>query len=141
MSQASITVYSAKGNAQAAMSAPVVKTTPPPTSGSAYGAGQVYVDTTNATVYINASAETANFQLLNGGTGTVGISAAMTAGSVTVANTAVKATSIILAYPAVLGTVTVPSAYYISAISPGVSFTIVSSDATDTSTWNYKIFN
>ena len=141
MSQASVTLYSAKGNAQAAMSPPVVKTTAPPTSGSAYGAGQIYVDTSTASAYVNVSAENANFQQITGSTGSVGTTAAMVAGSVTVSNTAVKADSIILAYPAVLGTVTVPSAYYISAIVAGVSFTIVSSASTDTSTWKYKIFN
>lgn len=65
----------------------------------------------------------------------------MTAGTVTVANTSVTASSKIFAYPAALGTVTVPLAYYISAISAGTSFTITSQDATDTSTWNYWIIN
>lgn len=76
-----------------------------------------------------------------GTNGSVGTSAAMTTGAVTVANTSVTASSKIFCYPAVLGTVVVPSSYYISAISAGVSFTITSSAATDTSTWNYLIVN
>jgi hypothetical protein len=70
-----------------------------------------------------------------------GTSAAMTAGSVTVANTSVTASSKIFAYPEALGTVTAPQAYYISAIVDATSFTITSADATDTSTWNYWIIN
>jgi hypothetical protein len=84
---------------------------------------------------------TGKFNLSTGANSSTGVSAAMTAGAVTVANTSVTASSKILAYPAVLGTVTRPQAYYISAIVAATSFTITSQDATDTSTWNYAIFN
>lgn len=84
---------------------------------------------------------TGKFNLSTGANSSTGVSGAMTAGAVTVANTSVTASSKILAYPAVLGTVTRPQGYYISAIVAGTSFTITSQDATDTSTWNYAIFN
>lgn len=72
---------------------------------------------------------------------TTGTSAAMTAGAVTVASTAVTANSFIIATPAVLGTVTEPQAVYVSSRSAGVSFTLTSASNTDTSTWNWAIFN
>ena len=70
----------------------------------------------------------------------VGTTSAMTTGSVTVANTRAASGMVVLAYPATLGTVSAPQAYYIDNIVPGTSFDIVSADATDTSTWNYLIF-
>lgn len=76
-----------------------------------------------------------------GANASVGTSAAMTSGAVTVANTSVTASSLIFVIPAALGTVTSPQAAYISAKSAGVSFTITSASATDTSTWNYWIIN
>lgn len=79
--------------------------------------------------------------IATGANASVGTSSAMTAGAVTVANTSVTASSIIFAVPAVLGTVTAPQAYYISAKVANTSFTITSADATDTSTWNYWIIN
>jgi hypothetical protein len=79
--------------------------------------------------------------IATGANASVGVSGAMTAGAVTVANTSVTAGSFIIAYPALLGTVTAPQAYYISARVPGTSFTITSQSATDTSTWNYWIIN
>lgn len=79
--------------------------------------------------------------IATGANATVGTSGAMTAGAVTVANTSVTANSLIFAYPAALGTVTVPQAYYISTITPATSFVITSQDATDTSTWHYLIIN
>lgn len=84
---------------------------------------------------------TGKLSLSTGANSSTGVSGAMTSGAVTVSNTSVTANSKILAYPAVLGTVTLPQAYYISAITPGTSFVITSGSATDTSTWNYAIFN
>lgn len=79
--------------------------------------------------------------IATGSNATVGTSGAMTTGAVTVANSSVTANSFITCYPAALGTVTTAQSYYISAITPGVNFTITSGDATDTSTWNYWIIN
>lgn len=79
--------------------------------------------------------------IATGSNASVGTSAAMTSGTVTVANTSVTANSQIFVQPAVLGTVTSPQAGYVSAKSAGVSFTITSAGGTDTSTWNYWIIN
>lgn len=79
--------------------------------------------------------------IATGENASVGTSGAMVGGAVTVNTTAVTASSIIFAVPAVLGTVTAPQAYYISAKVAATSFTITSADATDTSTWNYWIIN
>jgi hypothetical protein len=61
-------------------------------------------------------------------------------GTVTVANTSVTASSRIQLTGQSLGTVSVPSAYAVSARTPGTSFTILASSATDTSTIAYEIF-
>jgi hypothetical protein len=79
--------------------------------------------------------------IATGSNASVGTSGAMTGGAVTVSNSSVTAASKIFCYPATLGTVTVASGYYISAISAGVNFTITSSAPTDTSTWTYLIIN
>ena len=63
----------------------------------------------------------------------------MTAGAITVADTATTANSRIFAWTHTLGTITVPASYYISARSAGTSFTITSSQATDTSTVDYVV--
>lgn len=59
--------------------------------------------------------------------------ATLVAGTVTVTATWVTATSIILTTHQTLGTVTAPKAVGVTARSAGVSFTITSADATDTS--------
>jgi hypothetical protein len=61
-------------------------------------------------------------------------------GTVVVANSSVTATSRIFLTAQSLGTVAVPSAYAVSARTPGTSFTILASVATDTSTIAYEIF-
>lgn len=114
-------------------------------------AGTALVATTTVTATLGAITATNGnlvlgtagnkISIATGSNATVGTSAAMTAGSVTVANTSVTANSFIFAVPAVLGTVSVPQAYYISAKVAATSFTIESADATDTSTWNYWIIN
>jgi len=84
---------------------------------------------------------TTKLNFATGANTSTGTSGAMSSGAVTVSNTSVTSSSKILAYPAVLGTVTLPQAYYISAITAGTSFVITSQSATDTSTWNYVIIN
>ena len=59
--------------------------------------------------------------------------ATLTAGTVTVSNTIVTATSRIFLTAQSLGTITVPAAYAISARTATTDFTILSSDASDTS--------
>ncbi len=63
-----------------------------------------------------------------------GVSAAMVAGEIVVSTTAVGANSRIQLTPQTLGTVTRPAAVGVTARTPGTSFTITSSDNTDTST-------
>lgn len=65
--------------------------------------------------------------------------AILAAGTVVVANTSVTATSRIFVTLVTLGTVTVPSAYGVSARVAGTSFTILASVNTDTSTVAYEI--
>lgn len=66
--------------------------------------------------------------------------AVLVAGTVTVANTAVTANSRIMLTIQALGTVAAPKAIAVTARVAGTSFTITSSDATDTSTIAYEIF-
>lgn len=65
--------------------------------------------------------------------------AVLVGGTVTVADTSITAKSIILASCQVLGTVTRPQGIGVHARSVGVSFTLRSADATDTSTVGYQI--
>lgn len=126
-------------------------TTPRPVHGTTIDSTSTITAGTSLTATLgNITATNGNLVLgtagnkINIATGTnasVGTSAAMTGGAVTVANTSVTAASKIFCYPAVLGTVTNPQAYRISAIVAATSFTITSADATDTSTWNYWIIN
>lgn len=64
----------------------------------------------------------------------------LVAGTCTVSNTSVTANSRIFLTAQSLGTVTVPSAYGVSARSAGTSFTILASVITDTSVIAYEIF-
>ena len=66
--------------------------------------------------------------------------ATLVAGTVTVANTSVTANSRIQLTEQALGTVSVPSALCVSARVAGTSFTILASQATDTSVVAYEIF-
>lgn len=68
-------------------------------------------------------------------------SVALVGGTVVVSTTAVTASSLIRLTCQALGTVVVPSALCVSAKSAGVSFTILSSEATDTSTIFWEIVN
>lgn len=67
-----------------------------------------------------------------------GVSGAMVAGAVTVANTSVTANSKIICTRAPGGTN--PGAVYVSAITAGTSFVITSTNAADTGTVFYEIF-
>lgn len=66
---------------------------------------------------------------------------ALTAGTVVVSSTAVTASSVIRLTCQALGTVVAPSALCVSAKSAGVSFTILASQNTDTSTIFWEIIN
>lgn len=66
--------------------------------------------------------------------------ATLVGGTVVVANTSVTAQSRIFLTPQTLGTVTDPSALGVSARTPGVSFTVLADQATDTSIIAYEIF-
>ncbi len=66
--------------------------------------------------------------------------AVLVAGTLLVANASVTANSRIFLTAQVLGTVTAPMALCVSARVAGTSFTILSSDATDTSTVAWEIF-
>jgi hypothetical protein len=65
----------------------------------------------------------------------------LTAGSAVVATTAITATSIVLLTNQVLGTVAAPFPLGVTARTAGTSFTITSSDGTDTSTIGWVIIN
>lgn len=73
-------------------------------------------------------------QIKEGTNAKMGVSAAMTAGSIVISTTAVTANSRIFLTPQTLGTVLRPAAVGVTARTAGTSFTITSSDATDTST-------
>lgn len=94
--------------------------------------GNLALNGVGSKVVINAAAPA---------TASVGTSAAMTAGAITVASTAVTAASIIFVSANTLagtpGTLSAPAASRVA----GVSFGIVSSSNTDTSTVNYWIVN
>lgn len=82
---------------------------------------------------------TIGFSATEGSNAKQGI-ATLTAGTVVVSNTSVTANSRIFLTAQSLGTVTVPSALCVSARTAGTSFTILASDATDTSVIAYEIF-
>jgi hypothetical protein len=67
--------------------------------------------------------------------------ATLVAGTVTVANTNVKAASNIFLGVQSLGTVTAPKAIGVTARVNGTSFTITSADATDTSVIAWQLVN
>lgn len=73
-------------------------------------------------------------QIKEGSNAKMGVSGAMTAGSIVISTTAVTANSRIFLTPQTLGTVARPAALGVTARTAGTSFTITSSDATDTST-------
>lgn len=76
-------------------------------------------------------------QLTEAANSKFGVSAAMTAGKVTVANTSVTANSRIFVTRAAGGAN--PGAVYVSAKTAGTSFEVTSTSTTDTGTVNYLI--
>lgn len=80
-------------------------------------------------------------EIATGANASCGTSGAMTSGSIVISTTAVTASSLIFLTPNALGTVTTPKELYVSARTPGTSFTITSADATDTSTVNWFFIN
>ena len=109
------------------------------TGGTGVTATTGNITATNGNIVLGTAGNKIN--VATGANASAGTSAAMTAGAVTVATTAVTASSLIFAIPATLGTVTDPQAVYVSAITPNTSFTLTSADATDTSTWNWFLIN
>ena len=86
----------------------------------------------------------ATLKLYNGGTSNsaIGVSPAVTSGTVTVPCTIVTANSFIWLQNRTVGTSTLPTSAYVSNITPGVSFDIVTSDPTDNiSTYQYWVMN
>ncbi len=65
--------------------------------------------------------------------------ATLVAGTKVVTTTAITANSRVLLTSQALGTVTAPSALAVSARTPGTSFTILASQATDTSVVAWQI--
>lgn len=109
-------------------------------AGAVNGAGTAPV-TANALKILNPTgASGKNFAVQAGTAGTGitnirhGISSAMTGGAVTVSDAGATANTRYFLTAHTLGVVTIPSTYYVSARSAGVSFTITASVATDTST-------
>jgi hypothetical protein len=82
--------------------------------------------------YITVSTAGKTFRIKEGSNACMG-TATLAAGTATVSTTAVTATSRIALTVQSLGTVTAPKALAVTARSAGVSFTITSADATDTS--------
>lgn len=95
--------------------------------------------TTNGNLTLGAAGNKIN--ITTGANASAGTTAALTAGTIVVANTSITANSLVFFTTNALGTVTAAQAYYVSARTPGTSFTVTSASATDTSTVNYLIIN
>lgn len=87
---------------------------------------------------VGVSTAGSGLRVAEGSNAKQGVSAAMAAGAVTVANTSVTASSRISVTRQPGGTN--PGAHYVSAIVAGTSFTITSTNAADTGTSFYEIF-
>ena len=99
------------------------------------------VETPAAGDFTSLSATTADVEVLKVASGVnakLG-TAALSAGTVTVANTSITAASLILLTTQIPGGTGTVGAVYVSATAPGASFTIKSTSATDTSTVGYLI--
>lgn len=88
--------------------------------------------------FISTATAGIGYMVREGSNAKQGVSAAMTAGAVTVANTSVTANSRIFVTRAPGGTN--PGAVYVSAQTAGTSFVITSTNAADTGTAYYVIF-
>lgn len=91
-------------------------------------------DEINAAGHISVTVAGKGLKVKEGSNARMGVSGAMTAGTITISTTAVGATSRIFLTPQTLGTITRPAAVGVTARTPGTSFVITSSDNTDTST-------
>lgn len=107
-------------------------------SGLVLGVGELGLDTTTRDLRIGDGA-TAFSALHNIGEVVEKGTAILVTGAKVVTTTKVAVNSIILITCQVLGTVAAPKPLAVTARSAGVSFTITSSDATDTSTIGYVI--
>lgn len=97
--------------------------------------GVANIGTTNSDISINLAGKTLKVQ--SGTNAKAGTTAAMTAGSVTVSTTAITASSVVVAsLKTAGGTVGAP---FVSAVTPGTSFTLKSTSGTDTSVYNWII--
>jgi hypothetical protein len=96
---------------------------------------------TNCSGNVILAAAGNKFVVKTGANASAGTTAAMTTGAIAVATTAITASSVVLTSINTLGTVADPKATYAASINPGVSFAIISADATDTSTVNWLILN
>lgn len=103
------------------------------------GVGELGLDTTLGDIKVGDGATA--FPSLPGTIGTVKSQgkATLVTGTKVVADAKVTATSIILLTVQALGTVTAPKPIAVTARSNGVSFTVTSSDNTDTSIVGYQI--
>lgn len=107
-------------------------------AGTILGAGEFGLDTTTRDVRIGDGSSAFTdlvpvSEIVEKGT------AVLVTGAKVVTSTKVAANSIIILTTQVLGTVSAPKPLAVTARSAGVSFTITSSDATDTSTVGYLI--
>jgi hypothetical protein len=115
-------------------------------SGTVTGGTGVIATTGNLTatagnLALNGATSKVNINAGTAASASVGTTAALTGGAIIVSTTAITASSLVFFSTNTLGTVTVPQAYRVSARTAGVSFTIQSQNATDTSTVNYWIIN
>ena len=120
------------------------------TVGDIQGGGAVYATDDIISLGSNIKTQDGDLELATegnkiliktGANASIGVSSAMTGGTITIPTTAVTADSQIFVQPAGLGTVTAPQALYVSAQVAGVSFTVTSADPTDTSTVRWWIIN
>lgn len=97
--------------------------------------------TVSGNVTLSGATSKLNVSVATPATASAGTSAALNSGAIVVSTTAITANSLVFFTTNTLGTVTSPQSYRVSARTPGVSFTIESQSATDTSTVNYWIIN
>jgi hypothetical protein len=107
--------------------------------GYAYLANQLEVagDVTTDSGNLVVSAAGKGVTVKEGSNARMGVTGAMTSGTITVANTSVTATSRVFLTAQTTGGA--PGALRVSARTPGVSFTITSSSSSDTSTVAYLL--
>lgn len=94
--------------------------------------------TVGASDNISISAAGKGLRVKSGSNARIGVGAVLVGGTLSVANTSVSANSVIIPVITALGTVIVPKALYVTK-NAGVGFTVTSSDATDTSTFDWYI--